>query len=106
MSSLLIKNAQIVTLDPKQPILPKGEILVEGDKIAAVGAKVEAPAGAEVLDTIPGVVPNLLRLPQGCSFSLRCGQCGENCWQKLPELAETEPGHLVRCFLAGKEETE
>ena len=62
--------------------------------------------GSETLETIPGVVPNLLRLPAGCSFSLRCGQCGENCRQKMPELIETEPGHKVRCFLTGKEGTE
>ena len=30
--------------------------------------------GAGTLETIPGVVPNLLRLPAGCIFSLRCGQ--------------------------------
>ena len=61
--------------------------------------------GSETLETIPGVVPNLLRLPAGCSFSLRCGQCGADCREKMPELAETEPGHSARCFLAGKEGT-
>ena len=61
--------------------------------------------GSETLETIPGVVPNLLRLPAGCSFSLRCGQCAENCRQHMPELAETEPGHKVRCFLTEKEGT-
>ena len=55
------------------------------------------------LETIPGVVPNLLRLPAGCSFSLRCAECGANCEQNLPELLETEPGHKVRCFRTGKE---
>ena len=62
--------------------------------------------GSGTLETIPGVVPNLLRLPAGCSFSLRCRQCGENCRRIMPDLAETEPGHKVRCFLAGKEGTE
>ena len=62
--------------------------------------------GCETLDTIPGVVPNLLRLPAGCSFSLRCGQCGEGCKTNVPELLETEPGHRVRCFLTGKEKPE
>jgi peptide/nickel transport system ATP-binding protein/oligopeptide transport system ATP-binding protein len=62
--------------------------------------------GSETLETIPGVVPNLLRLPAGCSFSLRCGQGGKNCTEKMPELVETEPGHKERCFLAGKEGTE
>ena len=59
--------------------------------------------GAETLETIPGVVPNLLRLPKGCSFSLRCGRCTERCGQEMPELLETGPGHEARCFLAEKE---
>ena len=58
------------------------------------------------LETIPGVVPNLLRLPAGCSFSLRCGQCGADCEKNMPELLETEPGHRVRCFLTEKEGAE
>ena len=62
--------------------------------------------GSGTLETIPGVVPNLLRLPAGCSFSLRCGQCGENCRHNMPELIETEPGHQVRCLLTGKGGTE
>ncbi len=59
--------------------------------------------GREELETIPGVVPNLLRLPEGCSFSLRCDVCGEECKARMPELTETEPGHRVRCFFPGKE---
>ena len=54
--------------------------------------------GADRLETIPGVVPNLNRLPAGCSFSLRCGQCREDCVSQVPELRETEPGHRVRCY--------
>ena len=60
--------------------------------------------GGDTLETIPGVVPNLLHLPKGCSFSLRCGQCTERCENESPELLETGPGHTVRCFLAGKED--
>ncbi|MBQ6322631.1 MAG: ABC transporter ATP-binding protein [Lachnospiraceae bacterium] len=52
---------------------------------------------ADVLETIPGVVPNLLHLPDGCSFSLRCEQCTERCLQELPALTEVGAGHLVRC---------
>jgi len=61
--------------------------------------------GRGTLDTIPGVVPNLLRLPAGCSFSLRCGFCRPDCGTCVPELMETGPGHKVRCFLAEKEGT-
>ena len=64
--------------------------------------------GGETLKTIPGVVPNLLHLPEGCNFSLRCYRCrqcergGPACEKEPPELVEIEPGHAVRCFLAGK----
>ena len=50
------------------------------------------------LDTIPGVVPNLLHLPQGCSFSPRCDRCCEDCLHSAPELAEIAPGHFARCI--------
>jgi peptide/nickel transport system ATP-binding protein len=59
--------------------------------------------GGERLDTIPGVVPNLLRLPAGCAFSLRCGECSEDCAARLPELASVNGTHLVRCHMAGGE---
>ena len=59
--------------------------------------------GADTLETIPGVVPNLLHLPAGCSFSLRCASCSGRCEKDVPALLETEPGHRVRCFLAEKE---
>ena len=60
-------------------------------------------AGGETLQTIPGVVPNLLHLPAGCSFSLRCETCVEDCEENVPELREIMPGHYARCFLAEKE---
>ena len=59
--------------------------------------------GSAALDTIPGVVPNLLRLPAGCSFGPRCKSCAGRCEKEVPELKETEPGHYVRCFLSEKE---
>lgn len=52
------------------------------------------------LDTIPGVVPNLLHLPEGCSFLPRCTRCNSECSAATPELVEIAPGHLVRCVRA------
>ncbi len=54
-----------------------------------------------VLETIPGTVPNLLKLPQGCYFSPRCGEVCDHC-QRQQKLVEVAPGHLVRCH-KGKE---
>jgi len=47
---------------------------------------------------IPGMVPNPLHMPKGCSFSDRCSKCMDICKQKRPELVEYE-GRKVRCFL-------
>ena len=54
--------------------------------------------GNDKLETIPGVVPNLLHLPAGCSFSPRCAKCGARCGDAVLELREVSPGHLVRCI--------
>ena len=61
MTAMLIKNALVVTLDDAGTILPQGEILVEGSKIAAVGPSVKVPVGATVVDAegrvaMPGLI--------------------------------------------------
>ena len=59
-----------------------------------------AARGTEHLQTIPGVVPNLLHLPAGCSFSLRCGECLDFCGERMPEFYDAAPGHRVLCHRA------
>lgn len=61
MNRLLIDNAQVVTLDEAQPILQRGQILIEGDRISAIGEKVSAPQGTDVLDAEGGLaMPGLI----------------------------------------------
>ncbi len=50
------------------------------------------------LHAIPGNPPNLLDLPQGCSFRERCGAAFEACGA-APELAAAGQGQQVRCHL-------
>ncbi|MBO7663705.1 MAG: ABC transporter ATP-binding protein [Clostridia bacterium] len=59
--------------------------------------------GPDTLETIPGVVPSLYHLPEGCSFSLRCPRCEALCEREMPELRELTPGHAVRCRPVEKE---
>jgi oligopeptide/dipeptide ABC transporter ATP-binding protein len=47
---------------------------------------------------IPGVVPNPLDMPKGCSFSTRCHKCMEVCRQKEPDVYDVD-GRQVSCFL-------
>lgn len=55
------------------------------------------------LEVIPGSVPNLINLPQGCRFSPRCRARIERdleiCLQENPILLETNNNHLCRCWL-------
>jgi len=53
----------------------------------------------EHLDTIRGLVPNLLDLPSGCPFHPRCDFCLKKCIEEMPELIEAEDHHLVKCHL-------
>lgn len=52
------------------------------------------------LETIKGVVPNLNKLPLGCSFQDRCYKVQQDCKgeQGPPPLEEKAPGHLAACF--------
>ncbi len=45
---------------------------------------------------IPGMMPNLLDLPDGCPFRPRCEQAGPACAVR-PPLVEVGPGHAVAC---------
>ncbi len=52
---LLIRAGHVLTMDPTRGAIERGEVLVDGDRIAAVGTGLDA-AGAEVLDRPDAVV--------------------------------------------------
>jgi oligopeptide/dipeptide ABC transporter ATP-binding protein len=54
------------------------------------------------LSEIPGVVPSLYELPQGCRFSTRCSVAMNICLEKEPDLREIEQGHFISCWLADR----
>lgn len=50
------------------------------------------------LVSIPGTPPDM-RLPlRHCPFAWRCEHAFDPCWQKIPDLMSTAPGHSVACF--------
>ncbi len=53
------------------------------------------------LQPIKGLMPDPTNLPKGCRFAERCPQATEKCTQAPPETIEVEPGHFVKCILAG-----
>jgi peptide/nickel transport system ATP-binding protein len=82
-------DAKTLFRDPRNPYTVGllGSIPVLGKK----------PAGGR-LQTIPGVVPSLLRLPEGCLFSDRCPDAFDGCRRTAPEMVPVGENHFVRCL--------
>jgi peptide/nickel transport system ATP-binding protein len=79
----------------KRPAHPYTRGLLKSVPSASQGGRLEA---------IPGIVPDLLKLPRGCRFQDRCPLAGEECRGAEPALkpaASGGEGHLVRCVKDG-----
>jgi len=53
------------------------------------------------LESIPGVVPDMINIPEGCRFRPRCPYATNRCFIE-PKLIEAKPNHYVSCWLASK----
>ena len=59
--SIAFTNARIITMNDDNEVIESGTVVVEGNKIVALGANVEVPSGAKVIDAsgktiMPGIV--------------------------------------------------
>ena len=52
-----------------------------------------------VLPTIPGEIPDLVDLPDGCVFAGRCKESFERCQSERPELKGVSQAHAAACHL-------
>lgn len=50
------------------------------------------------LPTIPGTVPPLSKVPEGCHFCTRCPEATKQCRSEQPPSVEVQPGHFVKCW--------
>jgi peptide/nickel transport system ATP-binding protein len=55
---------------------------------------------SDKLDTIPGIVPDLVNPPLGCRFNPRCKYARDFCKKDEPELVEERSHHFVSCHYA------
>jgi oligopeptide/dipeptide ABC transporter ATP-binding protein len=51
------------------------------------------------LNEIPGIVPNLLHMPQGCSFHPRCDRTMDICRKEFPPMTRLSSTRRVACWL-------
>jgi len=95
MTRILLRAAQVVTLAPNRPATERIDILIDGDRIAALGDNLD-PTGADVVDltgriVIPGLVNAHLHTWQ---TALRFTGAD---WSLLEYLAHTH-GHVARRY--------
>lgn len=97
-------------------VLYAGEVVEEGP-VASIFANPRHPytqaliacdpariaAVSRELPVIPGEVPNLARIPEGCVFAPRCPAVSAICRAAPPPAAVVAEGHLARCVLATRE---
>jgi 5-methylthioadenosine/S-adenosylhomocysteine deaminase len=53
---VLLRGGTVLTMDDAHAVLQDADVLVVDDRIAAVGVRLEAPAGAHVVDATDGIV--------------------------------------------------
>ena len=58
----------------------------------------ETERRTERLQEIPGIVPPLFDLPQGCAFAPRCGKADDLCRRERPAYEQKRTGHWAACW--------
>jgi peptide/nickel transport system ATP-binding protein/oligopeptide transport system ATP-binding protein len=86
----IMEGADVNTLfsEPKHPYTIG---LMNSIPVLGVGKKEKR------LSTIPGMVPSLFKLPEGCLFHERCPVACAECGQLEPPMIDLGNGHIVRC---------
>ncbi|HWR29488.1 MAG TPA: ABC transporter ATP-binding protein [Negativicutes bacterium] len=94
----IVEHADVFTLfdDPQHPYT-KGLM----NSIPQLGETEQVK-----IESIPGMVPRLDTMPDGCRFRPRCRVATEECAHENPPLIQRSPGHVVRCRFAGLDKGE
>jgi oligopeptide/dipeptide ABC transporter ATP-binding protein len=50
------------------------------------------------LQEIPGIVPPLFELPEGCAFAPRCNRADDLCRRERPAYEQKRAGHWAACW--------
>jgi oligopeptide/dipeptide ABC transporter ATP-binding protein len=79
----------------QEPLHPYTQGLLES--IPWIGKKLKT--GRRQLQEIPGMVPSLLEMPEGCRFHPRCSRAMNICSKEEPPLVQLEESHRVLCWL-------
>ena len=67
--------------------------------VGLINSKPRIEADLDKLESIPGLVPNPLFLPDGCYYNPRCSKVMDICREKEPPEIAVEKDHRVKCWL-------
>ena len=67
--------------------IPRLDLLRGADRVAT-----------DRLQEIPGIVPPLFALPEGCAFAPRCPKADDLCRRERPHYEQKQPGHWAACW--------
>jgi len=71
--------------------------------MASMPAVISLGASTDVrLTEIPGMVPSLTNLPEGCAFAPRCKMAIDRCRSEYPPLETVGENHLAACWRAAE----
>ncbi len=84
----------IVELGPTEQIIKNPQHPYTQGLLGALPQKAD-PGGR--LHQIPGMMPNLTKIPPGCVFNNRCPLCQDNCRTDIPPLTAKKAGGKVAC---------
>jgi peptide/nickel transport system ATP-binding protein len=92
-----VEEADVETLfaNPRHPYT-RG-LMASIPAVPLPGAKADAR-----LVEIPGMVPSLTNLPNGCAFAPRCKLALDRCREQYPPLEDWGGGHLAACWRAAE----
>ena len=86
----------------ERPEHPYTQMLLSSIPVISEAEELLKPAKAEPR----GEIPSPVNIPKGCGFNTRCRSSIERCFVDDPEITEINSGHLVRCHLFGKPNSE
>jgi oligopeptide/dipeptide ABC transporter ATP-binding protein len=93
--ALVMYAGRIVEQSPIIPLFQKPQHPYSAGLMASI-PRIRADKVAE-LPTIPGTVPDLLHLPDGCRFADRCQYSDDRCHQEQP-IIQMKDNREVACF--------
>ncbi len=85
--SIAFTNARIITINDSEEVIEDGTIVVEGNRIIAIGSNVDIPSGAEVIDASgKTIMPGLIDVHAHLG-NFRLGVSPQQQWEYTANLA-------------------